>query len=155
LRLRRIDDGAGRRDILGPGSVAGIQVVANLLASRLESRPVGVEIRGLKPLRGRFLAEPVNADGDRAGGVAERNIANGLAADLDLRAVQRAAINSGVVDLIDGDIEGISREDVALLGVVAQPRLDLVELRIRSRALSSSTGLILPVGFLVRFVDIF
>ena len=78
-----------------------------------------------------------------------------LAADLDLRPLKRLGVNPGVVDLIEGDIERGALEDVAWLGVVAQPFLDRVVQVAGSLPRLGRPLPTFPVEVLLRFMHIF
>jgi len=96
----------------------------------------------------------VDAHRDRGGGILERDVADRLAADLDLAALEGLAVDPGIVDLVERDVQRVSPVDVRPLGVVPEPFPDLVGGLIGLESIQGQFPVMKPVGIHLRLIHI-
>ena len=123
-----MDRGEQLFDRLAVGLLVVLDLLADLLAQAPDRLAVGLEFRSHEAARGRLLGELMDAHRDRGRGGLEGDVANRLAADLDLGSLQGLGVHPGIVDLVEGHVECVAAEDVGMLGVVAEPLLNLVHI---------------------------
>src|SRR5262249_57307046 len=97
---RGVEQGEGLADGRRVGRPAVLDLVADLLAERLERRAVGFVFRPEQDGRRRTLADLMEARRDRRGGILERDVADRLAADLHPGPLEGPGVDPRVVDLV-------------------------------------------------------